>query len=126
MKRVYIASPYTNGDVAENVAVQIAAAHKLLDLKYCPVVPTLSHFMHLSRQRPYEDWMEMDFALLEMCDVLLRLPGESAGADREVARARELGIPVALGWLNLWPILDFKTAETRIASAVIAKLETDQ
>jgi hypothetical protein len=32
--------------------------------------------------------------MLARCDALLRLPGESPGADREVKRARELWIPV--------------------------------
>ena len=32
--------------------------------------------------------------LLERCDAVLRLPGESRGADLDVARARELGLPV--------------------------------
>ncbi len=32
--------------------------------------------------------------LLERCDAVLRIPGESRGADLDVARARELGIPV--------------------------------
>lgn len=32
--------------------------------------------------------------LLERCDAVLRLPGQSRGADLDVARARELGLPV--------------------------------
>jgi len=32
--------------------------------------------------------------LLERCDVVLRVPGASAGADLDVARARERGLPV--------------------------------
>lgn len=32
--------------------------------------------------------------LIERCDALLRLPGDSRGADMDVARARELGLPV--------------------------------
>lgn len=32
--------------------------------------------------------------LLEHCDAVLRLPGESAGADQDVAIARRRGIPV--------------------------------
>jgi hypothetical protein len=32
--------------------------------------------------------------LLEHCDAVLRLPGESTGADRDVAIARERGLPV--------------------------------
>lgn len=31
---------------------------------------------------------------MEKCDALLRLPGESAGADLEAAQAGGLGIPV--------------------------------
>jgi hypothetical protein len=32
--------------------------------------------------------------LLEHCDAVLRLPGESAGADQDVAIARRRGLPV--------------------------------
>jgi ABC-type sugar transport system substrate-binding protein len=32
--------------------------------------------------------------LLQHCDAVLRLPGESTGADQDVAIARERGIPV--------------------------------
>ena len=32
--------------------------------------------------------------LLERCDAVLRIPGDSRGADMDVARARALGIPV--------------------------------
>jgi len=32
--------------------------------------------------------------LIERCDAILRLPGESRGADLDVAQARERGIPV--------------------------------
>jgi len=32
--------------------------------------------------------------LLQRCDAVLRIPGASRGADLDVARARELGLPV--------------------------------
>ena len=32
--------------------------------------------------------------LLERCDAVLRMPGESKGADEDVRRARERGLPV--------------------------------
>jgi hypothetical protein len=101
-KLIYVSSPYSRGgDVAENVRVQMDAAHRILDLCHCPVVPLLSHFLAIYRSRPYDDWMRMDLALLERCDVVLRLPGESSGADREVAAAQELGMPVVFGWEEL-------------------------
>lgn len=98
---IYIASPYTIGDVAENVSRQIAAAHHILDMDHCPIAPLLSHYLHIYKQRPYKDWMDMDMALIKRCDILLRLPGKSSGADEEVEFANSLKIPVAFGFEDL-------------------------
>jgi hypothetical protein len=81
--KVYIAGPYTTGDVSANVAHALEVYHQLLDRGHTPYCPHLSHFAHLLRQRPYEDWMRLDLAWLKECDVLLRLPGESPGAEVE-------------------------------------------
>ena len=113
MKIIYIASPYTLGDVAANVAVQIEAAHKIMDAGHCPVAPLLSHYLHINRQRPYHEWVEMDLALIPRMDVVLRLPGKSIGADGEVALAEKHGVPVAHGWENLWPLLANVASEPR-------------
>jgi hypothetical protein len=94
MKLVYIASPYSIGDTAVNVRAQIKASAELIEAGFCPVAPLLFHFVHIYAPQPYEVWMDIDDALLEKCDALWRLQGESKGADREVARAEELGIPV--------------------------------
>jgi len=101
MKVIYIASPYTNGDVGQNVAVQLNAAHRLMDMGLCPIAPLLSHFLHIHQFRPYEEWLVMDFELLKRSDIVLRLPGYSNGADREVTEAKNLKIPVAIGWKEL-------------------------
>ena len=93
-KKVYVAGPYTKGDQAVNVRTAIMAANRLMDEGHHPYTPHLTHFHHLLFPRRYEDWMELDFAFLRHCDALLRLPGESSGADREVALADKLGIPV--------------------------------
>ncbi len=42
--------------------------------------------------------------LLQHCDAVLRLPGESVGADQDVAIARERGIPV---WFRLEDVPGF-------------------
>ncbi len=93
-KRVYVAGPYTKGDVAVNVRDAVLAADFLFTLGCMPYVPHLSHFWHLVRPRPYEDWLRLDIEWLEVCDALVRLPGESSGADGEIKRAVQLGIPV--------------------------------
>jgi hypothetical protein len=42
----------------------------------------------------HQDWLDMDFAWVAVSDAVLRLPGESTGADMETAFATERGIPV--------------------------------
>jgi hypothetical protein len=92
--RVYVAGPYTQGDVAENVRAAILAADWLAQQGCVPFCPHLSHFWHLLNPHPYEFWLAQDLAWLAVCDALVRLPGPSAGADGEVAEARRLGLPV--------------------------------
>jgi len=92
--RVFVSGPYTNGDVAVNVRTAILAANRLLRKGHIPFVPHLTHFWHLVVPHPYEDWLELDMEWLKVCDAVLRLPGESPGADVEVRLAESLGIPV--------------------------------
>lgn len=94
MIKIYIASPYTLGDVAVNVKVQMSTVNKLMDLGFVPFAPLYSHFQHMMYPRPYEDWLKMDLEWVEMCDCLLRLPGESKGADEEVEHAKKHNKPI--------------------------------
>jgi len=93
-KRVYIAGPYSTGDVAQNVRNAILAADRLTKIGYVPFIPHLSHFWHLICPHNWGFWIEQDIHWLEACDCLLRLPGKSIGADREVERAYQLGMSV--------------------------------
>ena len=92
--KVYIASPYTKGDVAVNVKFQMDIANALMDEGFVPFVPLYSHFQHMAHPRPYTDWIELDLEWIPFCDCLLRLGGESSGADGEVNHAEENHIPV--------------------------------
>lgn len=92
--KVYIASPYTLGDVAVNVKAQMDCADELMDLGFAPFVPLYSHFQHMAHPRPYKEWTEIDLVWVEVCDAVLRLPGENKGADGEVEFAKEHGILV--------------------------------
>lgn len=98
---IYVAGPYTS-DPKGNVETAISICHVLMDLGFYPYCPHLSHFMHLQRERPYEDWMELDFEWLKVCDGVLRIPGKSSGADREILLAHEKDIPV------FWSIPDIE------------------
>lgn len=93
-KKVYIAGPYTLGDVAQNVHVAIQYGNSIANLGLIPYIPHLNHFWQFLQQRPYEFWMQHGLEFLPLCDVVFRIDGESAGSDREVQEARKLGIPV--------------------------------
>ena len=91
MIKVYIASPYTIGDKKHNVKLQIDCANELINLEFAPFAPLLSHYLP---PQPYEKWLELDLEWLKCCDCLLRLEGESAGADKEVDAAISANKPV--------------------------------
>lgn len=93
MVRVYISGPYS-ADPERCTRDAIAAADRLLRLGFAPLVPHLKHAWITQADHSYEDWLRLDLAWVQAADVLLRLPGASPGADREVAHARARGIPV--------------------------------
>src|SRR5260221_12980038 len=92
--KIYVAGPYSQGDVAVNVRQAFEAANRLADLGFAPFVPHSTHFWHMMFPRPYEFWLELDNQFLPCCDGILRLPGSSSGADKEVSLAIKLGKPV--------------------------------
>jgi hypothetical protein len=92
--RIYVAGPYTQGDVAVNVRNAYAAADRLADLGFAPFVPHATHFWHMLFPRPYEFWLDLDNQFLPFCEAVLRIPGPSSGADKEVQLAQRLMIPV--------------------------------
>ena len=100
--RVYIAGPYTNGDVALNVRAAIEAADALIVAGHAPFVPHLSHFQHMMRPQPYETWLRLDMEWLPQCEALIRLPGDSSGADAEVDEAQARGMPVYRSVADFW------------------------
>ena len=102
---VYIASPYSKGDVAINTHFQCEIFDRLLsEGKVIPIAPLWSHFQHLLFPRPYSEWIAYDQSLLRLYDACLRLPAvqkssgyyqyDSTGADAEVSTFVEMGRPV--------------------------------
>jgi len=105
IKRVYVSGPYTLGDPCINTNTAIAAGNAILDAGHAPFVPHLSHFWHTVTPRSYTDWMLIDLAFVPQCDVLLRLPGVSSGADIEVECANEHKVPVVYSMQELLELL---------------------
>ena len=96
------------GDVAVNVKRQLDCVDELMTLGFAPFAPLYSHFQHLAHPRPYKDWVEIDLEWVDVCDALLRLDGESKGADGEVEYAKKLGIPV---FYSIEELVEFKKQE---------------
>ena len=94
MPLVYVAGPYSQGDQAQNVRRAIDAAEKLLSLGITPFIPHLTHFWHIIYEHDWETWLTIDEEILKRCDYVLRIPGESSGADRECNLANYKKIPV--------------------------------
>jgi hypothetical protein len=114
---VYIASPYTKGDVAMNVHFQCLIFDQLLtDGRVLPIAPLWSQFQHLLFPRNYEDWIRYDLGLLRLYDCCLRLRAdiprlsyeqfESKGADGEVNQFIQMGKPVFTSIEDLYSWLD--------------------
>lgn len=93
-KWVYIAGPYSGGDVVVNVQTAIHAGNLLWKAGYFPYIPHLTHLWHMVTPMPYEHWLEVDLHPLLKCDAVLRLPGESSGADKEIEFAEAHKIPI--------------------------------
>jgi hypothetical protein len=91
---IYIAAPY-GSDPVGNTRRAVEAGMGLYRLGVAvPLIPHTSLVADLVCPMPAEDWYTYDLHLLERCDAVWRLPGDSKGADAELERAVELGIPV--------------------------------
>ena len=101
----YLAAPYSHPSAVMRElrfnAVNTAAAD--LMRKGHVVFSPISHSHCVARDNAlpvgWKFWRRQDFALLAVCDymIVMKLDGwrESVGVQAEIARAEELGIPVA-------------------------------
>lgn len=91
--RIYVAGPYTS-DPQGNTERAIDIGQELLDRGYAPMVPHLTHYWHARHANDWQAWMDLDLPWVAAADAVLRLPGQSDGADMEVRTAHRLGIRV--------------------------------
>lgn len=92
--RVYVAGPMSLGDHDLNIRRGIDAAQALLEAGHSPYLPHLTSFWNIVHTNPHGRWLALDRDWLKCCDALIRLPGESKGADQEVEWAIGHRIPV--------------------------------
>jgi hypothetical protein len=105
---ILIAGPYRSGtgDDPEKMAANLerleAPSHALFQAGHVPMIGewVALPVWHAAGGREVGDDLYEDIfhpvagRLLQLCDAVLRLPGDSRGADNDVRIARERGIPV--------------------------------
>lgn len=112
---VYIAGPYASDPVG-NTRLAKEVWHLLADRGIVGICPHVSLYLDMHRHRPPVEWYIYDAHLLQKCDYLLRIHGESQGADYEVRFARHHRIKV----------IDLHTAEPGfLASTCVDRLVRD-
>lgn len=102
MKRVYLAGPISGDTLTflANVRRGIKASVRLAKQGFAVFSPFLDFQFNLTAddgcELTKEEYQAHSMAWLEVADELRVLPGweKSGGTQREIARARELGIPV--------------------------------
>lgn len=100
--RVYVAGPISKGNTVLNIRKAIEVAERIRRRGHYPFVPHLTtfhwYFLYIdSLSLDNSGWHGYNLAFLKVCDVLVRLPGESTGSDMEVDYAKSLDIPVYEG-----------------------------
>lgn len=110
-RMIYIAGPISRGDLAHNINQATEAFRALALAGLAPLCPHWSAYSSGARVAEgtrevyavataagcglsHADWLAVDLAFVERSDAVLRLPGESTGADLETAHAIAHGIPV--------------------------------
>lgn len=90
---VYLAGPMSSlGEPGPSLNAAVGVAATLLREGCAPFIPHLGFLADAIE--PGSDWRSWSTTWLGRCDVLVRLPGESVGADLEVKLARDIGLPV--------------------------------
>lgn len=93
---LYLAGPISTGQLIQNVREMCYYADMLMNYKLAPYNPASSHTQDLILPRSYSDWLKYDFKMLTKMGLLLRMPGDSKGADMEIIWAKQHGIPIII------------------------------
>jgi hypothetical protein len=72
----------------------ILAGEAIRQKGHVPFIPLMNVVWELALDVSEEAMMEWDLHWLRKCDAIIRLPGESVGADYEIEKAKEWGLTI--------------------------------
>ena len=89
---VYIAGPYSSNPET-NVKNAMRVAELVLTKGGIPYIPHLTHFWEMFSPKDFEFWLAYDLTIIASFDkvVLVRIPGESTGANIEELFFNQVG-----------------------------------
>lgn len=88
---IYLSGPITKPDPNANANAAIRIADALVEAGFTPIVPQLSVLWQTVQPHDWQWWIDYDLRIVESCDLIVRIPGESRGADFEMSHAYKLG-----------------------------------
>jgi hypothetical protein len=91
---IYIAGPYTLPDPVLNLHRALEVAEEVEHIGGAVLVPHLSMIWHIVSPDEEIVWYERDLQQMARCDAVVRFPGDSVGADKEVKEAERMGLPI--------------------------------
>lgn len=107
--KIYIAGPYSS-DPYKGIVTAVKVAEELFNAGFTPFVPHLCHLWGILYKHSPEEWLSYGKEWLWLCDALVRIDGDSEGADVEVHQATEIGIPV---FRTVEEVIDFYGMEEK-------------
>lgn len=99
---IYLACPMTTGGFTHNTRRCLEVADRLFIKGYSPIPPVLTWYWDVVSPKSHEDWLCYDFGIIGVCDGILRISGDSEGADMEMDFAARNGIPVYFSEYDLY------------------------
>lgn len=93
-KVIYIAGPMAKPPMDDNIRRAMSTGEALMRLGFSFIMPQLCFYFAVHYPHSWKEWLELNKPLVLKSDGLIRLDGESEGADLEVSWATEAGIPV--------------------------------
>lgn len=107
MKCIYVAGAYSAPNILQcfaNIKRGIEVSHTILKMGYAPFCPWLDfQYMLMFGDMKIDEFYNYTLAWLEKSDAMLLVPGygDSVGTAGEIARAREINIPIFYDILDM-------------------------
>lgn len=114
---IYISGPITRGDKIHNHHQAILAHRELIKLGFSVINPMVSMTYEWNSEIPHEAWLENDLPHVAAAEAVLRLPGESLGAEMECLYAEECGVPIYTSVEDLICVFSHRPSVARATEA---------